>query len=373
MALKKMVIFVILDIREDNIMNIKPGLFGIKYSNRDFEEKDNWGKNKFNSSFPIALCNYMDSKKLKLVYLKFDQDKEVEQGYLESSELYCLPENYKYDDVFFEFEGAYEPHNTLDENHLRSDVVVRSIDKKEYHHHLEVKLTALPDNATANKKASEYGSELVIRTVTIIHLAINVIEIYKDNTDELKQELTDVYEVKDFQDEKEVIKKMPKLYRTLEEILLKNIQNQKPLVLQPIWKTIGKQAILEEHSLDVFVWSDFALAKLFMDSTNLNGQKIDRYSRSIIWVLYLLKEYVEKGKIDSKDLYKKLTYGLQSDKAFAANGNKTNKYMFCEELLKPRIKTEEIKNIILGGGEKLLSPERRFDATIFYSVDKIFE
>ena len=32
--------------------------------------------------------------------------------------------------------------------------------------------------------------------------------------------------------------------------------------------------------------------------------------------------------------------------------------------MNPRVKKNEIKNIILGGGEKLLSPERRFDAAV---------
>ena len=35
--------------------NTKPSLFGIKYSNRDFSQKETWGKNCFNSSFPIQL------------------------------------------------------------------------------------------------------------------------------------------------------------------------------------------------------------------------------------------------------------------------------------------------------------------------------
>ncbi len=38
--------------------------------------------------------------------------------------------------------------------------------------------------------------------------------------------------------------------------------------------------------------------------------------------------------------------------------------MKSPELTKPRIKREEINNIILGGGENLLIPERRFDAII---------
>ena len=43
--------------------------------------------------------------------------------------------------------------------------------------------------------------------------------------------------------------------------------------------------------------------------------------------------------------------------------------MTCEELTEPRIKKAEIKNIILGGGQNLLSPERRFDAIIYNSPE----
>ena len=43
--------------------------------------------------------------------------------------------------------------------------------------------------------------------------------------------------------------------------------------------------------------------------------------------------------------------------------------MACEELTNPRIKKEEIKNIFLGGGQNLLSPERRFDAIIYGSPE----
>jgi HindVP restriction endonuclease len=43
--------------------------------------------------------------------------------------------------------------------------------------------------------------------------------------------------------------------------------------------------------------------------------------------------------------------------------------MTCDELAQPRITKSEIKNIILGGGQQLLSPERRFDAIIYNSPE----
>ena len=44
-------------------------------------------------------------------------------------------------------------------------------------------------------------------------------------------------------------------------------------------------------------------------------------------------------------------------------------YMKSEILKQPRIKKSEIKEIILGGGQNLLSPERRFDAIVYNSPD----
>lgn len=44
-------------------------------------------------------------------------------------------------------------------------------------------------------------------------------------------------------------------------------------------------------------------------------------------------------------------------------------FLKSDELLHPRIRKNEIKNIILGGGQNLLSPERRFDAVIVNSTD----
>jgi hypothetical protein len=43
--------------------------------------------------------------------------------------------------------------------------------------------------------------------------------------------------------------------------------------------------------------------------------------------------------------------------------------MACPRLIKPAIAKDEIQKIILGGGQKFLSPERRFDAILYFSTD----
>ncbi|REJ53960.1 MAG: HindVP family restriction endonuclease [Microcystis aeruginosa DA14] len=57
---------------------LEPSLFGLKHSNRDFSQKETWGKNQFNSSFPASLCAYWDWKGLKNVYLKLDENLKIQ-------------------------------------------------------------------------------------------------------------------------------------------------------------------------------------------------------------------------------------------------------------------------------------------------------
>ena len=75
------------------------------------------------------------------------------------------------------------------------------------------------------------------------------------------------------------------------------------------------------------------------------------------------------GKFDHEAIIDNLSYNTKNDKAFASSGNITNSYMSCARLTTPIVTKAEIKKIILGGGQNLLSPERRFDAIIFNSPE----
>ncbi len=64
-----------------------------------------------------------------------------------------------------------------------------------------------------------------------------------------------------------------------------------------------------------------------------------------------------------------MTFDKQSDKEFAISGARSHRSMTCARLTQPLIHKDEVKNIILGGGQKFLSPERRFDAILYFSKD----
>ena len=76
----------------------------------------------------------------------------------------------------------------------------------------------------------------------------------------------------------------------------------------------------------------------------------------------MLWDFSLYGKFNYTDIVNSLAYTFKTDKAFSINGKLTNPMMKCSFLEKPRISKHEIKNIILGDGQKFLRPERRFDA-----------
>ena len=83
----------------------------------------------------------------------------------------------------------------------------------------------------------------------------------------------------------------------------------------------------------------------------------------------MLHDYAYKGQINHTKIIDELSYNTRNDKAFAVSGKMTHKFLTSPSLVKPRVQKDEIKNIILGGGQNLLSPERRFDAIIFNSPE----
>jgi len=175
----------------------------------------------------------------------------------------------------------------------------------------------------------------------------------------------------DWSNADEVIPHIKTILNCISGISLDIEKQQSPFLLQPIWKTVGKSSKLANHCLDVFVWSDAAFAWFIAQiSKNENAHnKITRQIRTSIWLYKMLLDIITQGRCDHVDIIDKLSYNTKNDKAFASSGNITNTYMRCNNLTNPRIHKDEIKQIILGGGQNLLSPERRFDAIIFNSPE----
>lgn len=350
-----------------------PGLFGIGNSNKDFSSESSWGKNQFNNTFPAALANYMASRELPLVYIKLNQELATYHDIISVENLYGIsPTN---EHIYFAFESEFEPYRDLAEGWLpRVDLVIqkRNGDTFEYLKPLEIKLTALPDDQTSDCADVDFGSEIVVRPDTIVYLALGLADSLRENREQLREILEPVCGRRiDWNNTSRVEAILPRLVEVLNAIILQNLDKEKPLLIQPVWKTKGKSTVLADNCLDIFVWSNFALTRLFVNQVSDNGS-ITRPERSVVWLVKMLYQFAVEGKIDHQHIIDTYTYGTKNDKAFAIGGMKTREYMRSPQLLNPRITRPEIKDIILGGGEKLLSPERRFDGIVQNTID-LFE
>ncbi len=349
----------------------KPSLFGIKHSNRDFSDKDAWGKNQFNSSFPAALSAYLAHKNLENVYIKLNENLETFHDSITTENLYGLSPNSE--NLFYAFEAQFLPFQKfLIGNIPRVDVVTQNLTDGSVLKGLEIKLTALPDNSTFNLSEEFYGCEIVVRPDTIVYLACSLFSYFENRRNELQAIIGEEFEeINDWSEANSVIPYLGGMIRVVDEISLAMLGFQSPLVMQPIWKTQGKTPKLAENCLDVFVWSNLAFIRLFakVAKAEVRENKITRQLRTLIWLFKMLYDFSRDGQVNHARTIDALSYNTKNDKAFALSGRVTRPFMQGEILRKPRITRDEIRNIILNGGQNLLSPERRFDAIIFNSPD----
>jgi hypothetical protein len=360
---------------QENRGDQQPGLFGLKYSNRDFTQKESWGKNCFNSSFPTSLCSYIYSRNLENIYLKLDSNLKVIHSAISTIELYRV--NPLSNNLFYAFETQFTPYQQYLIGNLPGvDLVTQARDIGVCLQALEIKLTALPDHTTYELIEDLYGCEIVIRPDTIVYLACSLLEVFKDSLNLLKRLISEDFNlIMDWSEPQIIIPYIPRMINIIDSMMLSVLDNQKPLLMQPIWKTEGKSPKLSEHCLDVFIWSNLAFTRLFIDlgkaEIDLCGEikSIKRHTRTIIWLFKMIYDFSINNSFNHKKIIDNLSYNTKNDKAFAVSGRVTNVYMKSEILRQPRIKKADIKEIILGGGQNLLSPERRFDAIVYNSPD----
>lgn len=352
-----------------------PGFFGINHSNRDFTLSDSWGKNQFNNSFPAALVCYMGARQIDPVYLMLNDSLSIQHSKITVKELLGLP--YNSDNLFFSFEEGFTPYSDLVIGQLaRADLVMRDLStkNKDCLAAFEIKLTALPDSSTFDyEDENAFGCEIVVRPATIVYIALAIARIYANERDHLKALTSPICsKIEGWEDAQNIRPHMTDIIEVLDNILKANLSKQSPLLLQPVWKTHGKKSMLAENCFDIFVWSNFGVTRLFVDQSKNKAGTFTRQERTVVWLIKMLDDFAQKGKVNPEQVTSQLTYNTRNDKAFAVSGKVTNPYMASNELTKPRIKKHAIRDIILGGGQNYLSPERRLDAIILNSPD-LFE
>ncbi len=138
---------------------------------------------------------------------------------------------------------------------------------------------------------------------------------------------------------------------------------QQPFLVQPLWRTVGQSFELAADCFDVFVWSDVAIMRLALELSS-DSSKVQRPTREVARHVKALYEILSQGDYDYDGTYKGMPLGLQTGKSFAVSGRSSIKYLSHEYLRRPRLPRSVLTELITGGGERELRPERRFDAAV---------
>ncbi len=358
---------------------MKNGLYGLDHSNRSQEE--HWTKNCFNSSFPTALACYMMDHDIPAIYchldLNADGDLYVKTDTIDLHKVFNC-DDLTSADLNFNFESSYPPYEkyVLNKTDIEKiDVVVTRNDVwRTPLAPLEVKLTVLPDSTTLVLPENEWGCEMVVRTATTAYMELGMFETLE------KEHATKIFDifnpicfgVQDWNNETELLVKYPHIRQAINEFEAKYFTYQKPLIMEPIWKTEGQSPMLSENTFDLVIWSDYAFSRLFLDfepsKTSKSKKKLARPQRATLRMARILWELSRSrvGKIHLKSLMTDISLNNQTDKEFSIPGKKWRQYVNHERITTPQIKLADIDQILDKSKLKDLRPERRLDQSLFF-------
>ena len=139
---------------------------------------------------------------------------------------------------------------------------------------------------------------------------------------------------------------------------------QRPFLIQPLWRTEGQSFVLAEHCFDVFVWSDAAVMRAPVDQSTDGRDRVSRPLREVARHVRGLYDLLSTGDFSYLGIYKGMPLGHQTDKSFSFAGRKSIRYLRHPRLSKPLLNRSVLRDLVIGGGERELRPERRFDAAV---------
>lgn len=348
------------------------GLYGIENSNRNVD--DHWTKNCFNSSFPTSLAAYMLDYKISAIYmcLEKDGDKGVSLKHktISISEAFNS-KNLASKDLWYLFETVYDPYKKYSYDKLDGiDLVIATSSGQV--RPLEIKLTAYPDNTTASKEESQWGAEMVIRSATTMYCALGIFDSIRNR----KAQVRDIFEndcssIADWRSDYEVSHKFASIAADFSRFQCEYFSEQKPVLMQVLWKTKGKSPILAKDAFQVIFWSDFAFAKMMLEKCYPLKDTMSRPMRAVAKMIRAIWELCKSGRITLSLIYREMTYDQQNDKEFSIPGSEWRKKFVKDlDLTHFSLSKKILKEIIAKGYIQKLQPERRLDQTLYFTYSE---
>ncbi len=337
-----------------------PLLYGIRKTNR--EQSELCTKRNFPTSITVALANYMRDSGIPANLVTY-KDRRIDISAISIEEVYQC-NDVPNEELLFLFD-AVSPYTDYASGLRQSDLVVVSPSSQRP---LQIMSSVVPDASTIALNPSKTGPEMTLRTSDLEHCAISIARSFEDDMEELES-LTDLDGITpDWNDWDEMSAIVPDIITAL-NIIESECRRQKPILMQAIWRTEGQGIIMSESAMDLFVWSDFALTRLFLDgSVRFGLDKPSRPIRCILKMFRIIKEIAVYRTTDCSKIQEIMGYGISNAKELMVNGKLTNRVMACPRLEKPIIFRNELEKLVPRGFEDMVLPERKLDISMYYSI-----
>ena len=340
----------------------EPALYGLSPGNSNRSAADLWGKNQFNSNFPVSLCIYMRDNGIGPVAVTAN-NREISA---QSACLWQMEEivGAKEENPRYLFEHQFDPYLEYARKESDSIDLVVAVDGTHVAPR-EIKLTVIPDSSTVGRPPSNWGPELVMRPVSSAHAMMSIGSSLKRHhgvMGDVVEALRPAYNrIDDWNNKSEIQDNVHILASSLGDALEIAEPLQRPFLIQPVWKTEGQSLALSDRCFDVFVWSDVTVLLI---SVERSTSQVTRVVRECARHVRGLFELLTIGNYSYTAIYKGMSLGLQTSKSFSISGRATSEYLSHPRLRSPLLSRDALRQIVLNRGERELKPERRFDAAV---------
>ncbi len=361
-----------------------PSLYGITAETSNRFGENLWGKNQFNTAFPLALCLYMRDHHHSPVSVIASED-----SILADDEVWSMAEvvGDAEDELYFSFEDSFKPYGNLSRNVVDKIDLVVSVNGVQKIP-LEIKLTVIPDNSTVDDDEAHWAPEIVMRPVSSAHAMMRVatrmnLSRFQNQKEQAIDSLRKAYnKISDWSNATEIMQNASLIYDALSKTLKITEILQQPFLVQPTWRTKGQSLNFCDQCFDVFVWSDVAVLRIPVDqfskehsrtpqmnqsprvSSLPSALRVSRPLREMARHVRALYDLLVAGDYDYNGIYGAMGLGTQTDKSFSVSGRSSLKFLRHRRLATPLFSHEILHDLILDKGELELKPERRFDAAV---------
>ena len=338
--------------------------YGIR--NTNLGQRELFSREMFPRSLAVALVNYMGDKRIPLNYVTTGRDRICRVSELGVREIF---DGEGTDGLRFDFGTVNDPWEDLAENVPSSELVVRNRLGVPICC-LDLKTSVVPDAATKGLPEHRMGPEITVKTDSLKSCALSMASSLVSRSEEALEILEKgiPFDV-DWSDWSEASMHLDDIVCNLDVLESEMHELQRPAMIQAIWKTEADGPFMTDNALDAFVWSDFAITRLFLDSgKGVKGDRPTRPQRCAVRLYLIIISILRGENPDLDSIVSDTDYGLGGSKEFMVNGKTTNRVMFCKRLVEPKISALETTFLMSYGSEHMFVPERSLEMSVYCAM-----